>query len=162
MRKHVLKKHQRLSYSKRYSLKILLAKYESLLSMKVQGFVGRLIAKQLFCPPRQARLKSNAADLLELQPFAGWFELLPALPIHQISEENKTQATTPSKCIGRSRSFNPSVCLEMIHSASRILCPVLRSLRKIRVPQTLQVIDGCHLPSRSRVKLCIVPQLAHL
>ena len=72
-----------------------------------------------------------------------------------------TRAKMPLIRMGSSGSFNPSVS-KSVHSASRILCPVLLNLRKIRVPQTLQVIAGCHFPSRSRVKLWIVPQFAHL
>ena len=71
-----------------------------------------------------------------------------------------TQAKMPLARMLANGSFNPSV--RIVHSASRILCPVLRNFMKIREPQALQVIAGCHFPSRSRVKLWIAPQFAHL
>ena len=143
----------RISSSHRYSLLNLeLVEYGLLSARKVRVFVLQLIAMQLSYLRQRVRLKSDEEGLLELQPFANWTEWIRTSPIHRIGEVHETQAKTPSTIMVASGSFNPSV-KNALHSASRILCPVLRNLRKIRVPQTLQVIAGCHLPSRSRVKL---------
>jgi len=90
-------------------------------------------------------------DLLEQKLSLNLCGLIHPSPTRRNDEARMSQATMPSKRIQSNGSFNPSV--EENHSASRILCPVLRNLMKMREPHALHVIAGCHFPSRSRVKL---------
>ena len=139
------------SLRQRFLLDLLLEVRVLLTAKMVPKSVLLLGAMQRFFPLPQVLQESDVEGLLELKPSLNLYGLIHPSPIRRNDEARMSQAKMPSIRIQSNGSFNPSVVEN--HSASRILCPVLRNLMKMREPHALHVIAGCHFPSRSRVKL---------